>query len=61
MKLASEMVTNSRQPLKPGTLAAADQLFSEPDKPITSMPSHHNLGKLFEVLTESSQRFFDEL
>ena len=61
MKLAAEMIQNSRQPLKPGTLAAVDQLFVEQDKPITSMPSHHNLTKLFEVLTESSQRFFYEI
>ena len=25
------------------------------------MPSHHNLKKLFEVLNESSQRFFNEM
>lgn len=33
----------------------------ESDKPITSMPSHHNLNDLFTVLNDSSTTFFHEL
>ena len=33
----------------------------ESDKAITSMPSHHTLDKLFQVLNDSSTRLFHEM
>ena len=38
-----------------------DRLFEEADKPITSMPSHHNLNDMFTVINDSSTTFFHEL
>lgn len=61
LKIASELIQGSRQPLKPGTIAFTDRLFSEQDKPIISMPSHHNLHKLFTILNESSASVFHEM
>ena len=61
LKLASELIHGSRQPLKPGILAHTDRLFSEADKPITSMPSHHNFNKLFRILNDSSASFFHDM
>ena len=47
--------------MKPGILAYNDRLFSETDKAITSMPSHHNLNKIFQVLNEDSKVVFHDL
>lgn len=38
-----------------------DRLFTEQDKPVASMPSHHNLNTIFTVLTDSSKRAFHEI
>lgn len=60
-KAVSELIQASRQPLQPGILAFQDRLFSEQGKPITSMPSHHNLIRLFEIINESSRSLFHEM
>ena len=52
LKVAAELIAASKQPLKPGIFAHLDRLFCEADKPITSMPSHHNFNRLFTVLNE---------
>ena len=47
---AAELISGSKQPLPPGMIAHADRLYVENDKAITSMPSHHNLAALFEII-----------
>ena len=61
LKIASELISGSKQPLQPGIMAHNDKLFSEQDKPITSMPSHHNFNSLFTIICDSSTAMFHEL
>jgi len=60
-KVAAELIQKSKQPLKPGIFTYNDKLFSEQGKPITSMPSHHNLNTLFCVINDSSTKVFHEI
>ena len=50
LQKAAELISGSKQPLPPGMLAHADRLYVENDKAIASMPSHHNLAALFEII-----------
>lgn len=61
LQITSELINNSKQPLKPGIFVHNDRLFMEKDKPIASMPSHHNLNTIFAILTDSSKRVFHEI
>ena len=56
LKKAAELLSGSKQPLPPGMIAHSDRLFVENDKAITSMPSHHNLAALFEILCNQKDK-----
>ena len=53
---AAELISGSKQPLPPGMIAHADRLYVENDKAIASMPSHHNLTALFEILCGNNRQ-----